>query len=198
MVMATQTSVRPRRDYHFGDLRTRALRAARRLVEESGPAALHLRDLAQATGAGVGSLYHHFADKRALMSELAVLGFRELEAALRAGLAGSEGPISRRAADIYLDFVAANPALYGLMYEDQLFHHCPHVRAAERLAYGAYLDALRRSGRFPEARVEDVALGLWAVARGIASSAIDDERGSPDMERAGRMLAAMEFLFARD
>src|SRR5580698_11642095 len=61
-----------------GNLRQRALAAAHQLLEAQGEAGTSLRPIAAELGTGVGSLYYHFANKDALLAELAVDGFREL------------------------------------------------------------------------------------------------------------------------
>ena len=53
-------------------LRRRALDAAQTLLEEGGIEGLHLRLIADKADSAVASLYYHFADKDALLTELAI------------------------------------------------------------------------------------------------------------------------------
>src|SRR5579864_7632526 len=56
--------------------------SARDLLESEGSGAVTLRRLAQRMDVRVSSLYHHFADKAALMRAVAEEGLTELGAAL--------------------------------------------------------------------------------------------------------------------
>ncbi len=63
------------RAYHHGDLRRALLAAALEAIEESGPAALSLRDLARRAGVSHAAPAHHFGDKAGLLTALAAEGF---------------------------------------------------------------------------------------------------------------------------
>lgn len=74
-----------------GGLRGRAVDAALIRVEALGAESLNLRDLARDLETGPASLYYHFANKDALMAELAAEGFRRLRAAFEAALRDPRG-----------------------------------------------------------------------------------------------------------
>ena len=86
--------VRRRPDrYHHGDLRRALLLEAVRTIHAEGAAALTLRDVGDRLGVSRTALYRHFADKQALLDEVAAEGFRMLRTALheawgRGGRAG--------------------------------------------------------------------------------------------------------------
>ena len=76
--------VRRRPDrYHHGDLRRALLLEAVRTIQADGAAALTLRGVGDRLGVSRTALYRHFADKQALLGEVAAEGFRMLRAALR-------------------------------------------------------------------------------------------------------------------
>ena len=70
------------RSYHHGDLRAALLAAAVEVIDESGPAALSLRDLARRVGVSHAAPAHHFGDKTGLLTALATEGFELLAEAL--------------------------------------------------------------------------------------------------------------------
>src|SRR5436853_7279664 len=58
------------------------LEAALRLLEEHGPGALRVRDLAAATEKSTMGVYTHFGSKQGLLEQLYLYGFRRLEGRL--------------------------------------------------------------------------------------------------------------------
>src|SRR5947208_5773827 len=94
------------------------LDAALRLLEERGPGALRIRDLAAATEKSTMGVYTHFGSKQGLLEELYLLGFRRLEERLEAVPSdhdGQQGLLELTLA--YRAFALDNEALYGLMFE---------------------------------------------------------------------------------
>ena len=67
--------------------RAQIVSAARRLLEDDGPEALSMRNVAAEIGIRAPSLYEHVADKRALESAIIAAGLHEQGVALRAALA---------------------------------------------------------------------------------------------------------------
>jgi len=64
-------TVDPRRSQARGRLtRARVLRAAEQLFTRRGFAETNVSDIAARAGVGVGTLYHHFSDKRAVLLDL--------------------------------------------------------------------------------------------------------------------------------
>jgi AcrR family transcriptional regulator len=65
------TATRPRRPQARGlATRARILRAAEELFTRGGYAGATIHDVAERAGVGVGTVYHHFPDKHALLLEL--------------------------------------------------------------------------------------------------------------------------------
>jgi AcrR family transcriptional regulator len=94
------------------------LEAALELLEERGPGALRVRDLADAAGMSTMGVYTHFGSKQGLLEQLYLHGFERLSERLAAVPAGGD---DRREllefALAYRAFADANEALYGLMFE---------------------------------------------------------------------------------
>jgi AcrR family transcriptional regulator len=179
-----------------GNLRQRAIQAAHRLLEAHGEAGLGLRAIAAEIGTGVGSLYYHFANKDALMAELAVDGFRELSRWMT--LAGQEANGQTaffNCGHAYLGFTRRRPGLYALMYNERILATQEVARRAEAEAFAVFKQSLHSPGT-PAADVEDVALTYWALGRGMAS--ISAGLGAPSAGAAKttvrRVLRGLDLL----
>ena len=94
------------------------LDAALRLMEERGPGALRIRDLAATAGQSTMGVYTHFGSKQGLLEQLYLYGFRRLEH--RLSNVSAEGQSRQELlafALAYRAFALENEALYGLMFE---------------------------------------------------------------------------------
>jgi AcrR family transcriptional regulator len=110
------------RSYHHGDLRAALIRAAAEAVEAGGPDAVSLRDLAQSLGVSTAAPYRHFTDRKALLNEVAALGFADLNAAYARAQAGAATPQAamRETARAYLSLAFGRPGLFRLMFASDL------------------------------------------------------------------------------
>src|SRR3954469_7887399 len=94
------------------------LDAALRLLEERGPGALRVRDVAAAADQSTMGVYTHFGSKQGLLEELYLYGFQRLADQLNSVPARSRGRKGLMAfALAYRTFALENEALYGLMFE---------------------------------------------------------------------------------
>ena len=94
------------------------LDAALRLLEQRGPGALRIRDLAGAAGQSTMGVYTHFGSKQGLLEQLYLHGFRRLEERLNSVPSDGQGRQELLAfALAYRAFALDNDALYGLMFE---------------------------------------------------------------------------------
>src|SRR4051794_8308799 len=94
------------------------LDAALRLLEERGPGALRIRDLAAAAEQSTMGVYTHFGSKQGLLEQLYLHGFRRLEDQLDRIPSDDDGHQGLLAfALAYRAFALENEALYGLMFE---------------------------------------------------------------------------------
>ena len=184
-----------RRRYHVGDLPGRLLREAREMLEEGGLKQLNLRALAARAGITVGSLYHHYAGKSALLGEQAAAGFLELRRDLEQ--ADREAPPGRRLrawATGYFRFAEREPALFALMFDPE-FAEAP----AGATARAAALSVLQRMvGEVAAAQgrvdppLDQLALAVWAAAHGAASLAASAPQRP---ELIDEVIAGLEALF---
>jgi AcrR family transcriptional regulator len=94
------------------------LDAALRLLEERGPGALRVRDVAAAADQSTMGVYTHFGSKQGLLEELYLYGFGRLADRLNSVPSRSRGRRGLLAfALAYREFAIDNEALYGLMFE---------------------------------------------------------------------------------
>ena len=94
------------------------LEAALRLLEERGPGALRIRDLAAAADQSTMGVYTHFGSKQGLLEQVYLHGFRLLEDRLDGVPSDGQGRQELVAfALAYRGFALDNEALYGLMFE---------------------------------------------------------------------------------
>jgi AcrR family transcriptional regulator len=110
------------RGYHHGDLRAALIAAALTAAEAGGPEAVSLRDLAQSLGVSTAAPYRHFPDRRALLAEVAALGFRELAQAYDRAQADAPDPRTamRETARAYLTLAFGRPGLFRMMFAGDL------------------------------------------------------------------------------
>jgi AcrR family transcriptional regulator len=168
---ATLASVR----YHHGDLHNSLLEAARRLLEESGPSALNLREIARRVGVSAPSAYHHFANLDAIAVALAEQGFSELDEHMDVAPTNARGRLAP-VGHAYIAFARANPGLYRLMFGEGFraaSEGSETVRALRHRAYDKVRVGLRK--RLPPEEVPAASLFLWSLTHGLALLMIDGQ-----------------------
>ncbi|MGH7528396.1 MAG: TetR/AcrR family transcriptional regulator, partial [Gemmatimonadales bacterium] len=101
--------------YHHGDLRRALIETALTMVTEEGAWNFTLREVARRAGVSHAAPYNHFADKSALLAEVAALGFQALRRQME-GSARRPPRSSRQAllgiATAYVRFGVEHPAHY--------------------------------------------------------------------------------------
>jgi AcrR family transcriptional regulator len=154
--------------------RQQILDVARAAAEADGWAAVTSRRLADAIGYTQPVLYGHFpGGKTEIMRTVALAGFTELAAAMRAAVGREPGTRAIVAvAGAYLDFAAAHPSLYEAMFQlpiDARFAH-DDAEAELRSGFNALAAALGDDGDGTATEV------LWSALHGMSL-----------LERADRM-----------
>ncbi len=183
----------PKHDsYHHGDARNALLGAAAALLEAAGAQGLSLRAVAARAGLSRQAPYNHFADKEALLAELAAEGVRRLKARICStpGYPASAASLER-AADAYVGFAQRTPALFRLMFSRELVDLSRFPDAA-RVADDAYQSLVAIVATFTApSRVADLSLAAWCIVHGYATLCI--ETGVED----SRQRVPRARLFAR-
>src|SRR3954452_14318954 len=107
--------------YHHGALRDALLQAAERVLERDGLGGLTLRAVAREAGVSHAAPTHHFGDLTGMISELAAIGFRPINAAMVAAGAAGASPLEKALAraKAYVAYAQAHPGMYGLMFRTE-------------------------------------------------------------------------------
>ncbi|MBB6486369.1 TetR/AcrR family transcriptional regulator [Rhizobium lusitanum] len=161
--------------YHHGDLRNALLEAGRVLLEEGGPSALSIREIARRVGVSAPAAYHHFSGLDDIAVALAEQGFAELAERLQAAPSNVNGQLAP-AGMAYIAFARDNPGLYRLMFGEGFggaFAADDRIRALRSQAYEVLKDGLSR--RLPAGEIGTAALFLWSLTHGLALLMIDGQ-----------------------
>ena len=180
--MERKSTLKSRGAYHHGDLRNALVEHALAALRAVGPESLSVRALAEEIGVSPSAAYRHFADREALLAQLAQIGFKRL----RDSMAGAAAAAARRQpktavraiGSAYVRFAVAEPELYRLMFGAQRVDKSkyPELGAAAAQAYDTLRTAVMRMA--PHAAVgsqelERLTLRCWAMVHGLASLRID-------------------------
>jgi AcrR family transcriptional regulator len=131
--------------------------AAKQLLEEEGPEALSMRNLAERLGIRASSIYKHFPSKEALEAALISQGFEEQATLFASAVEASEEPITAMA-QAYCAYAHRHPHLYRLMYDRALNRELLAPGSEDR----ASAPAVRAAGDD-----HDLARAIWAFAHGM-------------------------------
>ncbi len=179
-------------------LKTRALDVATELVAARGPDDINVREIAEMMGTGASSLYYYFKSKDALLAEVAVQGFRQLEAAVIASReSGPPHEPIRTCGRAYLQFIRERPMLYKVMYSERILGRFEVVQAAERQAFATFALSFAEGAPTPDS--DDAALALWGFGRGVAAltMASDSAQVGAGRELSRRLVHGLEVLLGR-
>lgn len=180
-----------RKGYHHGALKDALVAVAEQLLAQKGPGGFTLTDAARAAGVSAAAPYRHFADREALLTEVARRGFiafaERLSAAARSEIGGADGFMNMGSA--YLAFARQNPGAYAAMFSGPLQKGDKALEGAGEKAFAALVDGLHRAieNRLPPGADAFALAGqIWALSHGVAtletSGRIDGILGSgPDM-----------------
>ena len=177
--MATGVAPKPAPGpYHHGDLRRALLGAALEVLDEVGPSALSLREVARRAGVSHAAPAHHFGDKSGLLTAIAIEGFELLIDELAAQPNFLEVGVG------YVRFAIAHRSHFDVMFRPELQRRDD----ARLLEVKANANALL----YPPAGSLDAGVAAWSLVHGFATLWIDgalpDVGGDP--EQAIRRLAA--------
>jgi AcrR family transcriptional regulator len=184
----------PKANYHHGDLRGALVRAAVELLEESGEAELSLRAVARRAGVSAAAPYRHYADREALISAVAAVGYRDLAGRLAA--AHPSPSTSEQLAGVaiaYVQFALERPAMFRIMFGEP----CDRDND-ERVAAAAAVSQYVRSiveRTFPQADPDALATAIWALVHGLAFLYLDGKLDAPTPSAvADRVTATIQAL----
>jgi AcrR family transcriptional regulator len=187
-----------RRGYHHGHLREALIAATKGLLAEKGPQGFTLADAARIAGVSAAAPYRHFADRDALLREVAAAGFKAFGEALgRAARSGDPKSGFRAMGDAYLRFAREEPGYYIAMFSARLAPAADGVDAGAE-AFETLIDAivavlaarnLQVSGLRDGSAMRGLALQVWSLSHGVATLAAAGRLGE-DCGDAEEILAS--------
>lgn len=159
------------------DLRAELLRTSRKLLDESGPSALSMREVARRAGCTHQAPYHYFANREAILAALVREGFDELADRLASAREGLEGT-DRRAVltasgNAYVEFALRHPGVFRVMFRPDVCdpERFPEVVQASERARGELARLARRvAGEETSLEIEVL---FWSGVHGLASLLLD-------------------------
>jgi AcrR family transcriptional regulator len=163
--------------YHHGDLRNALVETALRVVAEEGLEALTLRELARRLGVSHSAPAHHFADKAALLREVAVTGFSLLaEAMARAAAAQAPRARLRALGRAYGRFAVGQPAFFRVMFGPYVAGQAepdPRVLEAGGASFLVLARCIQELSSADAAEVERLTAAAWSLMHGAATLYVD-------------------------
>jgi AcrR family transcriptional regulator len=161
------------RPYRHGNLPNALRAAARAILDESGPEAVGLRETARRVGVSATAAYRHFSSKEDLLASVAAEGFRELTAALEAGVEGPDPLIGLGLA--YVEFALRKRGLFRLMFGPILVERAKYP-ALNEAANAAFECVQRVASGVEGGQQEDNAASIaaWGLVHGLSALFIDD------------------------
>jgi len=196
-----------RRRYHHGNLREALIQATLRLIEESGPERVTVREAATRIGVSSGAPFRHFPNRTALLTAVAehlVARFRaEIVTAL--DQAADAEPLARFGAlgTAYLRWASRNPTHFRVISDRSLVdlerseslrrHHAEIRELMERLVAEAHQGGSLRTADVTLAPVVARAL-VYGLARMYVDGHLAEWEGEP--HAAERQMEATLHLFA--
>jgi AcrR family transcriptional regulator len=182
--------------YHHGDLPAALVSAALELLEEGGATELSLRAAARRAGVAPSAPYRHYADRDALLSAVAAVGYRELaEHLATAHPSPSTTDDLAAVAVAYVRFALQRPALFRVMFGEPCDRD-GRERVAATAAIATYVGAIVERC-FPGADLDALSTAIWALVHGLAFLHLDGKLdGSTPEAVAERVSAAVHAVLA--
>lgn len=166
------------------ELRAKILEASIALIEEEGLAKLSMREVARRAGVTHQAPYHYFADREAILGEIAEAGFRLLSESVQRAIATEHGAKPHAAACMetmgraYVEFAVSHPAHFRIMFRPELvdLENCPGARAEGDNAFGMLTRVVHEAvlEGLPAYPSESALVAMiWSVAHGLACLLLD-------------------------
>jgi AcrR family transcriptional regulator len=159
-------------------LKEKVIRAAVDHIAESGPDGLSFRQIAADAGVSHQAPYHHFGDRDAIFTEIALIGFRIFAAELAApARRDEEKDIVVRMLERYVNFALEHRGYYRVMFRSDLckIGESSELQKLADSAFDTLIDAVQsivgNDASVDEIRV--VATTMWSAAHGLATLLID-------------------------
>jgi AcrR family transcriptional regulator len=194
---------RAERAYHHGDLRRQLIAAAERIIMERGVDGFTLREATRRVGVSHAAPAHHFRDAKGLLTEVALLGYRDFGRILAAADKRGGGDPARRLraqGAAYVRFALTYPARFQLMFRVDKHDHsnAEFVRVANQ-SYRVLEDAIRAALGTPQDQSlggdgQGLLVAVWAMVHGFSHLALGGELGKPARGGGGKTVILKSLL----
>ena len=164
------------------DVRAGILEASIALMNEGGLGALSMREVARRAGVSHQAPYHYFADRGAILAELAGEGFDKLTDYMisAVGLVREKSQRSRALGEAYIRFALNNPEVFSLMFRREMCDLANYPEAKEKAdrCFQYVSDALG-AGPATDKMSADMApvIAAWSTAHGLATLMLEGKLG---------------------
>ncbi len=163
------------------DLRNDLLKTSRDLLNEGGPAAISMREVARRSDCTHQAPYHYFEDRESILATLVAEGFAELARRLAEAneLATTDGVRSALVASgaTYVEFALSQPGVFRIMFRPDVCNpsRFPSVQEAGARAR----DELQRLNVIAYGKKASPALAtiLWSHVHGLSCLLVDGPLG---------------------
>lgn len=180
-------------------LRRQILDGALDLIIDTGVASLSFREVARRAGVSHQAPYHHFKDKKGVLSAIAEEGFQALHEAMRVAKAeASDDPRDRMRAigRAYVNLALDRPGHYRVMFRPDLIDMNPEqpVQAVSEGAFGELTSTvaeMQAAGYGAQIPHHVLVVACWSVVHGVVGLLLDSvlTRKVPVAEAERRQLA---------
>lgn len=164
------------------DVRAGILEASIALMNEGGLGALSMREVARRAGVSHQAPYHYFADRGAILAELAGEGFDKLTDYMisAVGLVRDKSQRSRALGEAYIRFALNNPEVFSLMFRREMCDLANYPEAKEKAdrCFQYVADALG-AGPATDKMSPDMVpvIAAWSTAHGLATLMLEGKLG---------------------
>lgn len=165
------------------DVRAGILQASLALMNEGGLGALSMREVARRAGVSHQAPYHYFADREAILAELAGDGFDQLYDYMVSaiGLARDKAAKNKAMGEAYIRFALNHPELFRLMFRNEMcdLTRYPEAKAKAEKCFNVVVEVLDAQGHSSDKANPDLTpvIASWAAAHGLATLLLEGKLG---------------------
>lgn len=175
--------VKPKSQYHHGDLARALIDAAILMIAELGSKALTLRSVAKKVGVSPAAPYRHFTDKEALLAAVAEEGYLKLIGYMEKALENTQVLAVEKLVLLggaYIEFAEQHQAHFRVMFGPEIENkpQYPDLQQATTYAFGLVVKTIleaHQQHELKQASAEIMALAFWSMIHGFASLYIDGQ-----------------------
>lgn len=166
------------------DVRAGILEASLALMNEGGLGALSMREVARRAGVSHQAPYHYFADREAILAELAGDGFDQLTDYMVSALGHARADRGSRAkalGEAYVRFALNHPEVFKLMFRCEMcdLSRYPNAKEKAERSFNTVVSALGAAGTANDKSNPDLApvIACWSMAHGLATLLLEGKLG---------------------